>query len=153
MEVAEYDDDILEGRASPKKAPRVDLSITGDLLSNDVHYIVECKRLGNGATTSDYVTDGIRRFVNGSYGSDSSVAGMLGYVLEGTIDSWADRINKVVVAQSDMGPDHCLGPTVVTLRRGEVRQSRHVRPGPTLTLTHALADYSALPNRSAAPAP
>ncbi len=153
VEVAEYNDDILEGRANPKMAHRVDLSITGGLLSNDIHYIVECKRLGKGATASDYVIDGIRRFVNRSYASDSSVAGMLGYVLEGSIDNWVNRINKVVVAQSDMGPDHGLGPALATLRRGEVRQSRHVRLGSPLTLTHALADYSALPNRSASTAP
>lgn len=48
-------------------------------------FIVECKRLKN--ASSQYVNEGLLRFLNKDYAENESYAGMIGFVIEGNIKS------------------------------------------------------------------
>jgi hypothetical protein len=147
-EVFQYSDDVLEGRADPRAARRLDLTLTGDFVPGDLHYTIECKRLGRGATARDYVEEGIARFVAGAYGKDQAIAGMIGYVMSGSIQSWHTRINTQVSRHPSMGTSGQLGQLEYDSPEAAVSVSTHTRslPQVPISLTHAFLNYIGLPN-------
>lgn len=94
--------ELLE-ESEHKVSPRGYLDIAVVLDSNHDTYIAfECKRLniakGNGVRASlatEYVKDGVRRYVSEQYADSLPVGAMLGYVLDGDVD-WSK--SKIVAA-------------------------------------------------------
>ncbi|MEA3444217.1 MAG: hypothetical protein U9R19_05760, partial [Bacteroidota bacterium] len=60
---------------------RTDLSFA----ISGIEFIVECKRLKS--ANSQYINDGLYRFINKDYSENESYAGMMGFVVEGDIKS------------------------------------------------------------------
>lgn len=60
---------------------RTDLSFA----MSGIEFIVECKRLKN--ASSQYVNEGLLRFINKDYAENESYAGMIGFIVEGDIRS------------------------------------------------------------------
>ncbi|MFA7290484.1 MAG: hypothetical protein WC055_16535 [Melioribacteraceae bacterium] len=60
---------------------RTDLSFA----ISGIEFIVECKRLKN--ASSQYIDEGLYRFINKDYSSNETYAGMMGFVVDGDIKS------------------------------------------------------------------
>jgi len=57
----------------------------------------EAKRLGSQHRVSAYLgKDGLGCFLDGRYARTDAIAGMLGYVQDGTASTWADKIGRVM---------------------------------------------------------
>ncbi|SRR6266851_1403096 len=144
-ETGEYSKDILEGRIDARTASRVDISISGGLWPYDIHYIIECKRLGRGATASQYVEEGMLRFVSGRYSSESAAGAMVGYVLTGTLDTWRVRVNAAVIASPKLTAADQLSALREEPGEALLLDSRHVRPlMPAIDLRHYFFSMTAI---------
>lgn len=76
----------------------------------DIYFCIECKRLhitknGKFSTlATEYVTEGMMRFIDGKYSSAVSHGGILGYVLNGDTAQAISNVGKVVQARhTDLG--------------------------------------------------
>ncbi|MBQ0903575.1 hypothetical protein [Micromonospora sp. U21] len=99
--------EMCEGVEDPARASRPDLNIS---VGQDVVVHVEAKRLkASGGLPRKYVTEGMRRFVDGRYETTScGLGGMLGYILEDDPIQVIDLVNKTIVAEPDFGPTAVL---------------------------------------------
>jgi hypothetical protein len=80
-----------------KKRPRIDIEILCLRGSPRPRFHFEAKRLGPSNPVSKYLgTDGLGCFLTGQYARDGEDAGMLGYVQNGTCDSWAQKIQRAI---------------------------------------------------------
>lgn len=92
-----------ESRSSMKlRAPdgRTDIpiyviGIYADTLDHDPQAIIECKRIGgsDARLCREYVTEGVDRFRSGKYGRNHSTGFMVGYLISGSAQAAATRIN------------------------------------------------------------
>jgi hypothetical protein len=89
------EDDPLTGQ----ELGRIDLKfIPAESALEEIYFAFECKRLnaiekGHRRTlASEYVTQGMMRFVTSQYGGSVLQGGMIGYVLDGR---WKDAIRRV----------------------------------------------------------
>lgn len=74
-----------------------------DLLNEEEYYSFECKRLdGSSKLNKEYIEEGIFRYVDGKYSSRMSIAGMIGFVQNGTIEFIVQDINGKIKANSKM---------------------------------------------------
>ena len=93
-----------EGRAFSKG--KIDMAVLLDQ-ERDHYLAYECKRLNvprNGGLRSlatEYVTDGVRRFVTEQYAACLPVGCMLGYVLDGDASGATIKVLKAIDAQRD----------------------------------------------------
>lgn len=75
-------------------------------LDDDASLVYECKRLNvvkNGKKSSlatEYVSDGMMRFVTCQYSPQVRQGGMLGYVMNGDLDDAAAKVNKATNAHA-----------------------------------------------------
>ena len=111
------------------------------------HAIVECKRVdaGDASLCRRYVADGIDdRFRTEKYASRHTVAFMAGYVLSGSIEDTAARINRYLSRHRRAA--ECLNPCTV-LTAAWARSSRHPRrlPAASIDLHHAFLTFRAVP--------
>ena len=105
----------------------------------------EAKRLGNGKTVGDYLgTEGLAAFVNGYYPTTHGEAGMIGYVQEVSVESWA---SKLCTELTRTGKVHAItGPWVEhDGQQGQrsyssIHQSKEAS---TLLITHILLPFLA----------
>ena len=67
---------------------RTDLSFA----ISGIEFIVECKRLKN--ASSQYIDEGLYRFINKDYSKNESYAGMIGFVIEGDIKSICSSLKE-----------------------------------------------------------
>ena len=106
------------------------------------HAIIECKRVaGNDAALCRlYVVDGIDRFASGKYAERHAVAFMAGYVLSGSVDAAAGRINRYL-SDHDRAAE-CL-TACTALSAAWARSSRHSRrpPAAPIDLHHAFLTF------------
>jgi hypothetical protein len=142
---------IKSGNVSPKKASRIDIQLYGtwERDYDNVYFAWECKRIGSASSLegrkliSEYVTNGILRFIKKHYSKGLGTAGMLGYVLDGAISDIADSINKSMVSQRRRSPltanDH-LTP-IITPKDSFI--SRHLRDNESpIELYHLFLTFS-----------
>ena len=101
-----------DGKAYSKG--RVDMAVILDQ-DRDMYLAYECKRLnevrddGRRSLARRYVTDGLSRFVEGQYSENLPVGCMLGYVLDGDVQSAAASVRATIVERGqdlalDMAP-------------------------------------------------
>lgn len=96
LETGGWKEAHLDGTADPATVPRPDLALYLGL-HHDVQMTIECKRLLNpSATARDYVTDGLFRFLNGRYPTDSGCATMIGFLFDRDPPQAQGQINSVI---------------------------------------------------------
>lgn len=96
LETGGWTEAHFNGTADPATVPRPDLALYLGL-HHDVQMTIECKRLlKSSATARDYIVDGLCRFLNGRYASDSGCATMIGFLLDREPPEAHDQINGVI---------------------------------------------------------
>ena len=96
-----YSAAIKNGQISPLKASKIDIKLfIGTWDYSRVYFAWECKKICDksfnkeyGNFTSQYVTEGMLRFLDEIYAPDVRDAGMLAYVLGGTVSNIVADIN------------------------------------------------------------
>lgn len=112
----------------------------------DTYLAYECKRLneqrddGRRSLATEYVMDGLSRFIAGQYSENLPVGCMLGYVLDGAMDFAASRVRSRIVEFGQEialiagpGDDIAIGQTVRFYSRHRRESSRG-----TIEVRHAL---------------
>ena len=146
----EPSDGMLEGHEDPAHAPRIDIVISWDLLTEDAYLSIECKRLAPDDLARLYVVKGIDKFVRGYYGAKAQAGAMVGYVISGTISGTSnavlERVNAQVARASAMGPGHTLTPADSIGWLSTVFASNHPRASPfqAIRLTHLFFDMNGI---------
>lgn len=114
---------------------RHDIHLIFDLDDDDASLIYECKRLNvvragkKSALATEYVSDGMMRFVTGQYSPRVHRGGMLGYVMDGAVD---DAMRKVRQAIETRAADLALEDALTAISPsppGKRFASTHRRPG------------------------
>lgn len=107
----------------------------------DIYFCLECKRLHvtkNGKFSSlatEYVTEGMLRFINGRYSAMVNNGGMLGYVLDGDTDQAINNVSNAVQARhTDLGmtPPGDMQLSSVRPSDTNARETHHTRPHDSL---------------------
>lgn len=92
----------------------------------------EAKRLGPNHGTSMYLgVEGIKRFLDGRYAHNDRVAGMLGYVQEGSPDDWAVKIERGMnrdAVELSLSKSGCWCRQQLTSKLSSTYRSGHDRP-------------------------
>jgi len=101
--------DYLFDPELPENKGRIDIRVMpiNPFINDDAYYIIECKRLdatnqrGTTGLNSEYISEGICRFVSSKYSSYYNTNGMIGFVVQ-TLDihSNTDCINGLLANQS-----------------------------------------------------
>lgn len=92
---------------NPDRAPRIDLAIRHHGMTRSMYFGVEAKILTDIATgwrtlsdsTAAYIADGVARYATHSYALGLPTAAMLGFILQGSVDTVADAIRARLVAE------------------------------------------------------
>ena len=115
---------------------RMDITFIPPVAREDIYFSLECKRLNvvkDGKVrpySSEYVTQGMMRFIRGQYAKRVRHGAMLGYVLDGDV---AKAIKNVVKAIKDRFED--LGmeapgemlPSSISPKNLTLKETRHTR--------------------------
>jgi hypothetical protein len=97
-----YTPKMKTGQQSTLEAKRIDMSMYGTWERNydQIRFVWEAKKIGDkrvdqeySQLNSEYVNEGLYRFIRGEYASDLDDAGMLGYVLAGSVSNIVGDIN------------------------------------------------------------
>ena len=119
----------------------------------DRYLAYECKRLnvpragGTRSLVKPYVLDGVLRFITGQYAADLPVGCMLGYVLDGNVNTARSKVRAAI----DLHRGHIglFGGPMDEPPIGSIRKlsSRHRRPsnGTYIEIRHALLPFPARP--------
>lgn len=95
-------DDIKSGVINPNSAKRIDVRLNGSWERdyNSIYFAWEFKKVGEKEGTSrynkhvlEYITEGIKRYIDGDYSSRVSDSGMIGIVLSHTPEKIVSDIN------------------------------------------------------------
>lgn len=164
----QYSSEVLAGRASPARAPRIDIVVRFGDFSRQSSYIIECKRIGPGRLVREYVDEGIHRYKSGKYADDAGTAAMLGYVVGGDPQELWELVNQRMQAHDQFTDADALAIGTAIGSLETVYHSSHARPAPypSIHLVHLLFDVRMRPpfasvspsptarrRRSPAPAP
>jgi hypothetical protein len=88
---------ILRG----KSRPLIDVKIVRHKRGKRPHLPFEAKRLGRGSSAGDYLgLEGLGAFLDGTYPTTHSEAGMLGYIQENSESDWAIKISARILKTS-----------------------------------------------------
>ena len=94
--------DKKTGDQATIEAKEIDMSLSGvwEIDYHEKHFVWEAKKVGDkrvdqqySRLNSEYVNEGIYRFIRGEYANGLDDAGMLGYVLAGSVSNIVDDIN------------------------------------------------------------
>jgi hypothetical protein len=96
----------LDDEEAAEVLGRLDLRLTAaGQIREDVYFALECKRLnvpfpsGKKSLASDYVEDGMMRFVMSQYAPGQETGGMLGYVMDGRTDAAIGAVERAIRAR------------------------------------------------------
>lgn len=137
--------EILEGREEPKKANVMDLTLydIANPESHTIHFVFEAKRVCDSRLNrkykdlrAQYTKEGIYRFINLEYANALDDAGMLGYVLGGSVSDIVNQINSSMGKR--LPPSNHLQPTSSLNGFGKIYQSTHERTDGTNIALHHL---------------
>jgi hypothetical protein len=108
-----------------KRRRRIDIEITQNGLAPRPRFVFEAKRLHDAASRSVYLgSEGLGRFLGGTYAKSDRIAGMLGYVQAGNVDdhatALADKLKtdprRYRVAKGQGWVEHTLVESLSTFR-------------------------------------
>jgi hypothetical protein len=115
---------------------RLDIAFIPPVPREDIYFCLECKRLNvvRGGTTrayaSEYVNEGMIRFITGQYARAVRQGGMLGYVLDGDVpramDNVEDNIRQQCKALCILEPVGFIQSTVLA-SDNRVKETWHQR--------------------------
>ena len=141
------------GRNKKKSAyskGKIDFAVFWDQ-GRDKYLAYEAKRLnvkttamGTASLATQYVTEGLVRFIKGQYSEDLPVGCMLGYVLDGNVESVLPKIIKAITRNSK-SVGLVAGPNALPAIASAVRMaSEHQRKnsGRRIGIRHALVPCS-----------
>lgn len=95
--------EIKSGDVTPRKAKEIDIWLFGTWERNyrNIYFAWEGKLISDKSVdpdhdhlTSEYITEGINRFVDEEYSNEVEDAGMLGYIIAGEVSSIVKEINR-----------------------------------------------------------
>lgn len=93
--------------AAGERQGRMDIVFSPMVPNEAIYFCLECKRLnamigGQRRTlATEYVSQGMFRFVRRQYGAQVRHGGMLGYVLDGQVDAAVNAVAVAIVAQKN----------------------------------------------------
>jgi hypothetical protein len=93
--------------AADERQGRMDIVFSPMVPNEAIYFCLECKRLnamigGQRRTlATEYVRQGMFRFVRRQYGAQVRHGGMLGYVLDGQVDAAVNAVAVAIVAQKN----------------------------------------------------
>lgn len=93
--------------AAGERQGRMDIVFSPMVPNEAIYFCLECKRLnamigGQRRTlATEYVSQGMLRFVRRQYGAQVRHGGMLGYVLDGQVDAAVNAVGVAIVAQKN----------------------------------------------------
>ncbi len=141
-EYVHYSSEVLAGRATPSRAPRIDISVWWDILADDAFFTIECKRLAPGHLAREYIDEGLLRFVSGKYATTFDAAGMIGFAIADAPETLLAHVNKRVRQRPELSDADLLvtSPPIASL--ATVYGSRHQRPSTykAIRITHLFLD-------------
>ena len=124
------------GETADAEQGRMDIVFSPLLPTEYVYFCLECKRLNatnagsKRSYSTEYVVHGMTRFVTGQYASQVPQGGMLGYVLDGDVESAMNRISLAISRhRRDLGmrtPGLMLKSTIPTAVT-TLRETQHRR--------------------------
>ena len=122
-----------------------------DLLDEDEYFAYECKRIDEGNDLEGkYVNNGILRFVHGKYSSKMPIAGMIGFIQEGSVVTIVKDLNELL--KNHNGITTLKNLTANNLIDGvDIHyESKHERPdvGSPIELHHLMLDMVPILNKS-----
>lgn len=135
----QYPDDTLKKKRG--KAPAIDFCFRA-WNKSEGYFGAECKRLRSDQAVliQEYVDNGVKRYIEGKYGSKSTVSAMVGYVQEGTISDIVDMLKPV------MTPTNLEENLIrAILEKNPQYKSVHIRDldSKTIVLHHLFFDFAA----------
>ena len=141
-------EDVRKGQADPRKVPRIDIVISTWLAlgGNKIKFPFECKLLTENKTTliKLYIKEGIkdRYLTEKDYSSAQSSGGMIGYILKGTHEAIAIKLNEQIDKLLNRPTDHLQIQQPIEQFEA-IYRSLHQRPqlGGTLIITHLLLTF------------
>lgn len=120
----------------PKPKGRIDIKIIYSYNENE-YFGMECKRVSstepNRYLATDYVREGVERFVEGTYSLGHDYAAMLGFVIDGKIndciDLICDRLNKYkndICLKEDWVDEQSFGTTQNIYRTSHLQNGQDI---------------------------
>jgi hypothetical protein len=120
----------------PKPKGRIDIKIIYSYNENE-YFGMECKRVSstepNRYLATDYVREGVKRFVEGTYSLGHDYAAMLGFVIDGKIndciDLICDRLNKYkndICLKEDWVDEQSFGTTQNIYRTSHLQNGQDI---------------------------
>jgi hypothetical protein len=120
----------------PKPKGRIDIKIIYSYNENE-HFGMECKRVSstepNRYLATDYVREGVKIFVEGTYSLGHDYAAMLGFVIDGKIndciDLICDRLNKYkndICLKEDWVDEQSFGTTQNIYRTSHLQNGQDI---------------------------
>ena len=92
-QIHEQSPQVVDGKIG-KRRPKMDIEFECHRRRVRPKLGFEAKRLGNGKSVGDYLgVEGLAAFVNGYYPTTHGEAGMLGYIQEASVESWASKLS------------------------------------------------------------
>jgi hypothetical protein len=143
--------DISNGTRKPKEASRVDMRVVSWSYPEKMEYCFEAKNLaehdwfkpeGSKVRSSflrgRYIAKGIDHFVKETY----PLGGLLGYVLEGSVDNILKGINKLLKSNRRNRAEEMLIPSDTINNHRECYRSQHKKKsGESFILNHILFNF------------
>jgi hypothetical protein len=87
---------MKSGERDIRKVQKIDIKLYRSWQRdyNKIYFAWECKKIAtDGNIIYDYISEGIHLFCDGDYSSDMENAGMIGYVLSGSVEDIVTSIN------------------------------------------------------------
>lgn len=125
--------------AAGERQGRMDIVFSPMVPNEAIYFCLECKRLnamigGQRRTlATEYVSQGMFRFVRRQYGAQVRHGGMLGYVLDGQVDAAINAVAVAIVAQkNELGfvGEPTLSPSRFLSDGAGVFETAHTRAHP-----------------------
>ena len=141
----QFESTEIDARGAYRSKGKIDMAVfMGE--DRERYLAYEAKRLnvktgrGIASLAVPYVKEGVARFVSGQYAEGLPVACMLGYVLNGDMDTLVSKLNQAL-KEHRVAVALRSGPTPLPPAHGARRfETDHDRPsGSPITLRHALA--------------
>lgn len=145
----QYTPKMKMGKETTKKAKEIDLMLFGVWEKYDEqHFVWEAKRLGDrrinsqySTLNSEYVNEGMYRFIRHQYAGALNSAGMLGYILAGNAKTIVDDINQSMgnLRKNPALPasNHLIVDEAIN-QFHDIYQSQHIRTDGTSIKLHHL---------------
>ena len=142
------------GEESTTGAKIIDLQVWGGAWHQyaTVYFAWECKVVAERQQhirnlISEYITNGMFRFLDGSYSEHVPNAGMLGYVLSGEIPNIVEAINESMMSprrHRQLQETDALTPCPPVGTFGDIYRSSHAREhgGPPINLHHLFLTFT-----------